>query len=76
MEETELESKEDRRSEEDVWKKNAKQKKRFGKWNEKSPLTCDNAARDRSSLLVSINDRLDAVGVLHSWSQTGNVDTS
>lgn len=45
-------------------------------WNEKSPLTCDNAACDRSSLLVSINDRLDAVGVLHSWSQTGNVDTS
>lgn len=39
-------------------------------------LTCDNAACDRSSLLVSINDRLDAVGVLNSWSQTGNVDTS
>lgn len=52
------------------------EKKRFGKWNEKSPLTCDNAACDRSSLLVSINDRLDAVGVLHSWSQTRNVDTS
>lgn len=39
-------------------------------------LTCDNAACDRGSLLVTVYDRLDAVGVLHSWSQTRNVNAS
>lgn len=39
-------------------------------------LTCDYTACDWRSLLMAINDRLDAVGVLNSRSETGNVNTS
>lgn len=38
-------------------------------------LTCHNTPCDWRSLLVAVYDWLDAVGVLNSRSQTGNVDT-
>ncbi len=39
-------------------------------------LTCDNTACDWGSVLLAVYDWLDAVGVLHSRSQTGNINTS
>lgn len=39
-------------------------------------LTCDNAASYGSSLRVTVDHGLHAVGVLHAGRQTGNVNTS
>lgn len=39
-------------------------------------LTCDNTACDGVALPVAIDDRLHAVGVLHSRGQAGDVNAS
>lgn len=39
-------------------------------------LTGDNVAGDGLATVVSIEDRLDAVGVLSSWDKTKNLDLS